>query len=567
MQADAYLHHPIVRFDEATPSHLIVTLKGDEGDKARPPLNLVITLDKSGSMNDERKLPTVIHALNHLTQYLSKDDHVALVTFDAAARVVAGDLSGSDDGVATLKGHLSTLRGGGATNIDQGLATAVSLANTMTRERPDSVTRIILLTDGEITEGEKRPETVMARLNIASPGIGLTTIGVGTNCDHDLLGRLALRGHGSYGFVETPEQAAEVLGVEIGGLVNLDAAAVVVRVQGRAAYLEMRAPLGVEATKDADEWVIELGTLIAGQVRSVVFPVTTKALARANARPVTIGDVAVNARGSEGEIVIELRPKLRASRVAGEREARGDEIVDRAVLAEAQKRAETLARRGDFAGASQSFSALGFNNPGYELLATGVASGYAEGRAYNTSAVMRSSASAMLSASSTLIGSSDTYNAMASRTVGDYGIGVTREVGAETRLSVSEALGATAGTSFPGSIGIGPDGGIGIGPDGGVSPNIGEGTTPANGGGGVWPGGTTGTGATSTAAGASSAGTGVSGAPTDSVASNSTEQTTFGTSGLVIAGGVLSAENATTTTTSTEDGDEDEGGVSAVVKV
>jgi hypothetical protein len=552
MQADAYLHHPIVRFDEATPSHLIVTLKGDEGDKARPPLNLVITLDKSGSMNDERKLPTVIHALNHLTQYLSKDDHVALVTFDAAARVVAQDLSGSDDDVATLKGHLSTLRGGGATNIDQGLATAVSLANTMTRERPDSVTRIVLLTDGEITEGEKRPETVMARLNIASPGIGLTTIGVGTNCDHDLLGRLALRGHGSYGFVETPEQAAEVLGVEIGGLVNLDAAAVVVRVQGRAAYLEMKAPLGVEATKDADEWVIELGTLIAGQVRSVVFPVTTKALARANARPVTISDVAINARGSEGAITIELRPKLRASRVAGEREARGDEIVDRAVLAEAQKRAETLARRGDFAGASQSFSALGFNNPGYELLATGVASGYAEGRAYNTSAVMRSSASAMLSASSTLIGSSDTYNAMTSRSIGDYGIGVTREVGAETRLSVSETMSVAGGTT-PANLG-----GQSIDPGGGV--------TAANGtGGGVWPGGTTATGVTTSAdPGATSAGTGVSGASGASGATNAAGQATSGTSGLVIAGDVLGAEIITSATTPEED---DEGGVSAIVQV
>ena len=464
MQAEAYLHHPIVRFDEATPSHLIVTLKGDEGEKARPPLNLVITLDKSGSMNDERKLATVVHALNHLTQYLSKDDHVALVTFDAASRIVSGDLSGSEEDLVTLRGQLNGLRGGGATNLDQGLATAVSLANTMTRERPASVTRIILLTDGEITEGEKRPETVMARLNIAEAGIGLTTIGVGTNCDHDLLGRLALRGHGSYGFVETPEQAAEVLGVEIGGLVNLDAAAVVVRVQGRAAYLALGAPLGVESKKDNDEWVIELGTLIAGQVRSVVFPVTTKSLARSNARAVTIADVAVTGRGSEGEIALELRPKLRCQKVAGEREVRGDELVDRAVLAEAQKRAETLARRGDFAGASQSFSGIGFNNPGYEMLAGAVSMGYAEGTAYNTSGVMRSSASAMLSATSTLIGSSETYNSLTARTVGGYDVDVAREVGAETRLSVSASL----ADGFAGST------------TSGQTPNCGEGVSPPN---------------------------------------------------------------------------------------
>lgn len=457
MQAFAYLHHPVVRFDEATPSHLIVTVKGDEGEKARPPLNLVIALDKSGSMNNERKLSTVVSALNHLTGYLSPKDHLALVTFDAVARVVVEDVRGDERYIVAINTHLGSIRGTRGTNLDQGLVTAISLANTMARKRPNSVTRIILLTDGEISEGEARPDTVLARLNIAGAGIGLTTIGVGTNCDHDLLGRLAIKGHGSYGFVETPDQAAEVLGVEIGGLVNLDAGAVVVRVQGRAAYLSMAAPLGAESKKDGDEWVVDLGTLIAGQVRSLVFPVTTKALVRANARAVSVSDVAVSGRGSEGELLIELRPKLQCVKVAGERDVRGDEIVDRAVLAEAQRRAEKLARSGDFSGASQSFSGLGLSSPGYELLAGSVSIGYAEGTAYNYSAVMRSSAAAMLSASSTLIGSSETFNSVTSRMVGNYGVEAAREVGAATSLSVADSLsvgviGDSAGTAATPSV-------------------------------------------------------------------------------------------------------------------
>ena len=57
---------------------------------ARPPLNLTLLIDVSGSMSDQNKLPLAIQSLKLLVNELTKQDTVAIAVYAGAAGAVGG---------------------------------------------------------------------------------------------------------------------------------------------------------------------------------------------------------------------------------------------------------------------------------------------------------------------------------------------------------------------------------------------------------------------------------------------------------------------------------------------
>jgi hypothetical protein len=181
-----------------------------------PPLDLALVIDVSGSMRDEGKLDAVKRALAAFLDRLRPQDEIALVTFDSEARVVAGRRP-RDDG-AWLRRAIAGLEPGSGTNLHGGLM--LGLREIGTRPRPGASHRVLLLTDGIANQGVTDPEEILRDARkYTDDDIDLSTIGVGSDLNTQLLERLARGGHGLSHFVASAADIDKVFVQESEALV------------------------------------------------------------------------------------------------------------------------------------------------------------------------------------------------------------------------------------------------------------------------------------------------------------------------------------------------------------
>ncbi len=109
---------------------------------------------------------------------------------------------------------ISGLHATGSTNLFDGLFTAYQLAESLRVEGEQ--TRVILLSDGVATAGLKEAATLRSLADgYAREGIGLTSIGVGTEFDIEVMRGVAEVGAGNFYFLEDPGAVLEVFTEEV----------------------------------------------------------------------------------------------------------------------------------------------------------------------------------------------------------------------------------------------------------------------------------------------------------------------------------------------------------------
>ncbi len=178
----------------------------------RKPLNLVVVVDRSGSMQADNRMEKVKTGLRLLIQKLQPVDRVALVSFDDYARV---DVSFTDsEDRQRLIAAVDRLQPGGSTNIYDGLA--VGFAQFGKGSFNERQNRVILLSDGQATSGITSTPAIigMAESKVAT-GIGLSTVGVGNSFDAALMRGLAERGAGNFYFAENATAVSEIFTQEL----------------------------------------------------------------------------------------------------------------------------------------------------------------------------------------------------------------------------------------------------------------------------------------------------------------------------------------------------------------
>lgn len=183
----------------------------DPATLPKRPLDLVVIVDRSGSMREDERMVKVQRGLRLLIEQLGEDDQMALVSFDHAARVNA-PLGASPE---TLLSAVNALTPGGSTNIYQGLEMGLDIArDQLAIEERES--RVILLSDGLATAGNTSSPAILSLADgFVAEGIGLSTIGVGLSFDTELMRGLAERGAGNFYFLEDAEAVDEVFTQEL----------------------------------------------------------------------------------------------------------------------------------------------------------------------------------------------------------------------------------------------------------------------------------------------------------------------------------------------------------------
>jgi len=203
--------------------HYPVTLKVDikatqASNMKRPPLNLAVVLDKSGSMNSEKKLDHTQKATRFLIDHLTTRDYLAIVAYSSDVEVIIP--SGLVSSKMAIKHHLSEIEAGGMTNLSGGLFEGYSQVKKHFNK--NSINRILLLSDGIANRGITRTESLLPYIKqYNTEDIGVSALGVGQDYNDELMIMLAENSWGNYYYIKNPEDIPDIFSQELTQLINL----------------------------------------------------------------------------------------------------------------------------------------------------------------------------------------------------------------------------------------------------------------------------------------------------------------------------------------------------------
>ena len=181
------------------------------GNMKRPPLDIVLAIDTSGSMKGEA-ISFVQQGLQQMLDNLQPGDTVSLLSFADTVQVLAKGKPLSDK--VTVEKAILKLSAGGQTDLFGGLLQAFEIAKSL--QAPNREARVVLLSDGAATTGLQAPaKLVTLAAGYAKTGIGLTTIGVGGSAVTPVLADLAEVGAGQFYFLDKPSAVKEVFTEEV----------------------------------------------------------------------------------------------------------------------------------------------------------------------------------------------------------------------------------------------------------------------------------------------------------------------------------------------------------------
>jgi Ca-activated chloride channel family protein len=183
----------------------------------RPAVNLSIVLDRSGSMSGqklEKAKAAAIEALRHL----GAEDIFSVVVYDHNVRTVVPARSARY--VEWIERQIRQIRSGGNTALFGGVSQGAAELRKNFGGR--YIHRIILLSDGIANVGPSTPED-LGRLGAAfiKEGISVTTVGVGTDYNEDLMTSLSRNSDGNSYFVESSADLPRIFAAELGDVLNV----------------------------------------------------------------------------------------------------------------------------------------------------------------------------------------------------------------------------------------------------------------------------------------------------------------------------------------------------------
>lgn len=243
---------------------------------ARPPLNLVLLIDTSGSMQDANKLPLLKQSLRLMLGELRPEDEVAIVTYAGEAGLVLEPTPAAER--ATILAALDRLEAGGSTAGEAGLAQAYAVAGEMAAE--GEVSRVLLATDGDFNVGLFEPDALERFIaERREGGTYLSVLGFGRgNLDDATMQALAQAGNGQAAYIDTLSEARKVLVDQLTGALFPIADDVKIQVEWNPATVAEYRLIGYETRalrrEDFNNDRVDAGEIGAGHTVTAIYEIT-----------------------------------------------------------------------------------------------------------------------------------------------------------------------------------------------------------------------------------------------------------------------------------------------------
>jgi len=193
-----------------------------QSDFERPPLNLTVVLDISGSMRasfdeyyydrygneqrveegtDQPKMEIAKEVLVDLTEHLRPEDRFGVVLFNHESEIAKPVRKVEKTDMDAIRGHIQAdVQAGGGTNISAGMEDAEQLLDDFAEDDSEYEHRTLLLTDAQVNWGETDADELRSSLEArAEKQMHTSVIGIGVDFNADLINQItAVRGANYY---------------------------------------------------------------------------------------------------------------------------------------------------------------------------------------------------------------------------------------------------------------------------------------------------------------------------------------------------------------------------------
>jgi Ca-activated chloride channel family protein len=264
----------------------------------RPPIDMVVVLDRSPSMLAANKWPYAKAAVLALIQRLAPTDRIGLIGFDQAASVYADLTEATPQARQHLQNLVQAMQVGSATNIGAGLQRAGEMLAQQPSER---VKKMILLSDGETNTGITDPQALASMASgMSDRHVVLSTIGMGLGFNEALMAALADHGMGHYAYLEHLDTLGDILAQALEEARSLYAERSELDVQLRAGVqLVDAAGYPIEAIDQTrNHFRIKTGQLLWGTHKALMLTLTAPTTANGD---FALGDIALHIHAGDTE--------------------------------------------------------------------------------------------------------------------------------------------------------------------------------------------------------------------------------------------------------------------------
>jgi Ca-activated chloride channel homolog len=255
-----------------TERSLLIELSADSDSKIkkkdRPPVNLALVVDRSGSM-DGSPIEAAKNAASQIVEKLNQKDCLSLVSFDSEVITHFSNVKMDIEGCNHAKQMISELYARDMTDLSGGWFEGAKCVTEAIDEGVFSNGYVIVLSDGKANHGITDPKELKIHAQeLASRGVQTSSIGIGANYSPLQLDALAEGGEGRLHDTETADDIIDVVLGELGEIGNTIA---------RNLKLYIHSPRGVQfeclskmqGHRSGNFFQIDIGSLQLNQTKSV----------------------------------------------------------------------------------------------------------------------------------------------------------------------------------------------------------------------------------------------------------------------------------------------------------
>jgi Ca-activated chloride channel family protein len=236
------------------------------GMEEQQPVDLVVVLDRSGSMRGQ-KIRDARMAVISLLERLGGQDRMSIITYSDGIEILSPLVHLNDSRRERLSTIVQRIQAGGGTYLSGGLESSIATLKQIPTDGRQR--KIILISDGLANHGITHPTALGAMAAQATEyNLAISSIGVGYDFNEIVMTSIADHGSGNYYFLENPRAIAQVFKTEFEKTRKVVAGGVEIRIPLKDGVQLLDAG-GYPITREGNVAVIHPGDLMAGQQRKI----------------------------------------------------------------------------------------------------------------------------------------------------------------------------------------------------------------------------------------------------------------------------------------------------------